>query len=223
MAYLSLALVALGVLAMSSTPRVLRPRFARDADGAMRYVRLAARITSGLVKALVYAALCLAVLAMLAVAMAPQVSGVRFATILSDSMRPSMTTGDMIVVRPVDPRQIEAGDVILFHTPTDPSTTIAHRVVEIVDSGSGPAFVTKGDANKVEDHGAVPSSRVLGKVQFRVPLLGYVTREMREPLVFVLVLAVPGSLLIASEVWNIVRALKRGRSKELGAGLRRDP
>ncbi len=199
--------------------RILPPHLPRN---LMRYVRLAARLTSALTKALVYAALCLAVLAMFAVVMAPQVSGVRLATVLSDSMTPSLSTGDMMVVWSVDPRQIEEGDVILFHPPADSGTTIAHRVVEVVAGDGSPSFVTKGDANLVEDRGVVPPSRVLGKMQFRVPLLGYAVREMREPWAFVLVMVVPGSLLIASEAWNIKGALKRRKSVDLGADVGRD-
>ena len=189
----------------------------------MRYVRVAAGLTAALARGLAYAVLCLSLLVMVAVVLAPQVSGVRFATVLSDSMRPSMTTGDMMVVRSVDPGRIKAGDVILFRTGADSSVTVAHRVVEIVNGGGSPAFVTKGDANEVEDRGAVSASRVQGKVQYHVPLLGYVTREMREPLVFLLALAVPGSLIIASEVWNIVRVLRKGKSEQLGARMGRDP
>ena len=188
----------------------------------MRYVRVAARLTIAFAGGLAYALLCLSLVVMVAVVLAPQVSGVRFASVLSDSMRPSMGTGDMIVVRSVDPERIKVGDVILFRSGADPNTTIAHRVVEIVNGGGSPAFVTKGDANEVEDRGAVSASRVQGKVQYHVPLLGYVTREMREPLVFLLALAVPGSLIIASEVWNIVRVLRKGKSEQLGAPLGRD-
>jgi signal peptidase len=149
------------------------------------------------------------------------VTGVRIATVLSDSMQPEMSTGDMIVVRPVDASQIKVGDVILFRSPADPSARIAHRVVQIA-GGSSPAFVTKGDANEAADHSPVPADRVLGRVQFHLPLLGHAIREMKEPLVFLLILAVPGSFIIVSEVWNMVRALKREKSADLEADVGRD-
>ncbi len=208
---------------MASRPRRSRLRFPGAPSGKMRYVRVVGKLIAALAGGLAYAVLCLAVLAVLAVVLAPQLSGVRFASVLSDSMRPSLTTGDMMVVRSVDPERIKAGDVILFRSGADPNTTIAHRVVEIVDGSGGPAFVTKGDANEVEDRGAVSASRVQGKVEYHLPMLGYVTREMREPLFFLLALAVPGSLIIASEVWNIVRVLRKGKSEQLGARLGRDP
>lgn len=188
----------------------------------MRYLTVIRRFTAALARALIYGALGLSVLAVLAIVIVPRVSGLRFATILSDSMRPTMTTGDMIVVRPADPAQIEVGDVILFRTSADPSTKIAHRVVEIVDTGDSPAFVTKGDANETADRSPVPAGRVLGRVQFHVPLLGYVTHEMKEPLVFLLALALPGSLIVASEMSNIVRVLKSDK-RRVDADSGREP
>ena len=188
----------------------------------MRHLKAAARFIASFARGLAYAGLCLSVLAVLAVAMAPRVTGVRIATVLSDSMQPEMSTGDMIVVRPVDASQIKVGDVILFRSPADPEARIAHRVVDIASSSSGLAFVTKGDANQVADHAPVPADRVLGRVQFHVPLLGHAIREMKEPLVFLLILAVPGSFIIVSEVWNMVRALKREKSADLEADVGRD-
>jgi len=183
----------------------------------MRYLRVAARSIAAFARGLAYAVLCLTVLAVLAIVLVPRLSGVRFGTVLSDSMRPGMTTGDMIIVRSVEPAQIEVGDVILFRSAADPGARVAHRVVEIVDSGGTPAFVTKGDANQVADRSPVPAARVLGEVQFHLPLLGYLTREMNEPLVFLLALAVPGAFVIASEAWNIVGALRRERQARLTA------
>jgi signal peptidase len=189
----------------------------------MRYLKAAARFTASVARGLIYTALCLSVLAVLAVAMVPRVTGVRIANVLSNSMQPEMSTGDMIVVRPVDASQIKVGDVILFRSPADPQARIAHRVVEIASSSSGLAFVTKGDANKVADRAPVPADRVLGRVQFHLPVLGYVTREMKEPLVFLLALSVPASLIIAGEVWRIVGALKRDESRDVGTEAGRDP
>lgn len=221
--YAGLGLLALGVLAMAMRPREQGLPSARAAGNRTRCVKGAARLTVAFAGGLTYAVLCLSLVVMVAVVLAPQVSGVRFASVLSGSMRPTMTRGDMIVVRSVDPQHIDVGDVILFRSGEDANATIAHRVVEIVGSDGSPAFVTKGDANEVEDRGAVPASRVLGKVQHHVPMLGYVTREMREPLVFLFALAVPGGLIIASEVWNIIRVLRRGESAQLDARPGRDP
>jgi signal peptidase I len=189
----------------------------------MSYLKAAARISTALVKGLACAILCLLLLAAVAIVAAPRVSGVRFAAVLSDSMRPAMSRGDMVVVWPVEPSQIEVGDIILFRAPADPSARIAHRVVQIAP-GSNLAFLTKGDANEAVDRSPVPADDVLGKVRFHLPLLGHVTRQMNEPLVFLLVLAVPGGFIIAGEVWNIVGELRRRkRPAASGWGTGRGP
>ncbi len=187
----------------------------------MRYFRTGAKLAAALARTLVYAVLSLSVLAVLAIVVLPRISGIRFAAVLSGSMQPEVATGDLIVAWPVDPTQIELGDVILFRSPSDPGAKVAHRVVEIDADGSSLAFVTKGDANQSRDRLPVPAGRVLGRVQFHLPLLGHVIRQMNEPLMFLLALGVPGAFIIAGEMWNIVRALKGDRSREPGIDLTR--
>jgi len=157
--------------------------------------------------------LLLGVLALaLLIVLVPRLVGVQFVTVLSDSMRPTFERGAVLVVRPVDSAAIQVDDVIVFRQAHDATSTVAHRVTAVSGDGSSASFETKGDANEMPDRGPVPAADVVGKVEFHVPLLGYAARHLRTPLVFLLMIGIPGSLIIGQELWNIARVLRRERS-----------
>jgi signal peptidase len=157
--------------------------------------------------------LLLGVLALaLFVVLMPRVMGVQFVSVLSDSMSPTFERGAVLVVRAVNPDAIEVGDVIVFRQVYDPDSTTAHRVTAVNGSGDSVSFETKGDANEMPDRGPVPAADVGGKVELDVPLLGHAARHLRTPLVFLLMIGIPGGLIIGQELWTIVGVLRRQSS-----------
>ncbi|WP_394553350.1 signal peptidase I [Agromyces sp. MMS24-JH15] len=94
-------------------------------------------------------------------------------TVMSDSMAPVIRAGDVALSSPIDPADIEEGQVVLFHDPAADSDADArlmfHRVDEVRADG---AFVTKGDANADADSTPVDPSEVVGIGRLLVPLIG---------------------------------------------------
>lgn len=157
--------------------------------------------------------LSLIMLATLFVMIAPHFLNWQFEAILSGSMSPALDTGELVVVFPVNPNAIQIGDIIVFHPPREPDTLIVHRVVAI-ESGSPLSFQTKGDANPSADAYLVPAYNVVGKVRFHIPLLGHFTRFAQSTLGFILLLAIPGTIIIALELAklkNLVGAKETAR------------
>lgn len=105
--------------------------------------------------------------------------GGRIVTVLSGSMEPTYHTGSLLFVRPVDPKEIQSGDVIAYMV-TD-EIMVTHRVVEILNSNGNPQFRTKGDANSVADEALVDGARVVGTPAFSVPLVGYAVNYAQHP------------------------------------------
>lgn len=99
----------------------------------------------------------------------PQIFGVKCFAVTSASMTPAYPVGCVVYCVPVDPETIEPGDVISFRMG---KTTATHRVVAA--DRTERTFTTKGDANNTPDGAPVSFSRVIGKVVFSLPLLGYV-------------------------------------------------
>lgn len=99
-------------------------------------------------------------------------------TVLSGSMEPAYSPGDLLYVQKTDPRDIKVGDPITFVLNED-LVVATHRVVRI--DAEKQHFYTKGDANETEDAAPVHYNNVLGVPQFAIPKLGYVSNYIQNP------------------------------------------
>src|SRR5213075_3261221 len=77
---------------------------------------------------------------------------------------------------------------------------VSHRLVEVLARPGGDFFRTKGDANATADAYPVPSTAVRGRVVWSVPKLGWLLMQLQWPRGFLLLVAVPASLLLVSEL-----------------------
>lgn len=119
--------------------------------------------------------------------------GYRYYTVLTDSMLPKYKTGDVVFVHIESGDKINVGDVITFNPSRDSDAYLTHRVTEKFDDYEGTGvtcFRTKGDANNVEDSFLIEEERVIGKVNFGIPKLGYVIRFIQLRWYFVAATAV---------------------------------
>ena len=101
--------------------------------------------------------------------------GYRYYTVLTDSMVPEFSSGDMVFVKLSDADTIKTGDVITFNPSSGSEAYLTHRVTEKIDNYEGTGvtcFRTKGDANNSDDSFLIDESRVIGRVQFHVPMMG---------------------------------------------------
>lgn len=104
--------------------------------------------------------------------------GLKVYTVVSGSMEPTYSVGDLIYVKEVAPQSIEVGDPITFVMNED-LMVATHRVVAI--DAANQRFTTKGDANEVEDAAPVHFNNLIGKPIFAIPLLGYVSNWVQNP------------------------------------------
>lgn len=110
--------------------------------------------------------------------MGSRVVGYRVFNIVSGSMEPAYSVGDLIYVKEVDPATIVPGDVITFVLNED-LVVATHRVVRV--DAEKHRFYTKGDANEIEDGAPVHFNNVIGIPQFAIPGLGYVSDFVQHP------------------------------------------
>jgi signal peptidase len=130
-----------------------------------------------------------------AVSKSPQkaIFGYRYYTVLTPSMEPELSVGDLVIVKLTAADAVEVGDIITFNPSEDSDTYLTHRVTEkLVDyEGTGvTCFKTKGDANEAEDGFVIDSSRLIGTVSFHIPKLGYIIRFVQLKWYFVIPLVV---------------------------------
>ena len=145
----------------------------------------------------------------------PQLIGAQQSFVVaSSSMSPAINAGDAVVVEAVPPGAIETGTVITFReTGGGERTFTTHRVIEVVERNGNPAFRTQGDANEDPDPGTVPASDVVGRVTLVIPFLGRVVAFAQSTLGRVLLIGVPVTLLIASEVWDLFGAYRADQDR----------
>jgi len=94
--------------------------------------------------------------------------GIEPFVVLSGSMEPKIETGSLCFInKKVKYEDIKEDDIIAFKM--SDKTLVTHRVVEITDEG----FVTKGDANDVNDGAKVTRNNFVGKTVICFPKIGY--------------------------------------------------
>ena len=97
----------------------------------------------------------------------PRIAGFEIYEVVSGSMEPEIPVGSVLYVKPVEPKTVKENDIIAFREVDD---VVAHRVVTN-RTGIGE-FVTKGDANNVEDRDPISYDAVVGRVEMHLPVFG---------------------------------------------------
>lgn len=110
--------------------------------------------------------------------MGSRLVGLQVFNVISGSMEPTYSVGDLLYVKTVDPDSVKVGDPITFVLNED-LVVATHRVVA-VDS-ENRQFTTKGDANEHEDASPVHFNNLVGIPVFSVPLLGYISAYIQSP------------------------------------------
>ena len=99
----------------------------------------------------------------------PQVLGYSVFRVMTGSMEPEIREDSLLVVKKTPPEDIAPGDVISFFSP-DPMLEGAvntHRVVRVEKENGRTQFITKGDANVIEDTYPTDASALVGRVVFK--------------------------------------------------------
>ncbi len=110
--------------------------------------------------------------------MGSRLMGFQCYNVISPSMEPKYSVGDLIYVKKVDPNTIKEGDIITFVANED-LVVGTHRVVRV--DAENQHFYTKGDANEIEDQNPVHFNNVIGVTRFSIPKLGYVSDFIQNP------------------------------------------
>ena len=111
----------------------------------------------------------------------PMPFGFGFASVLSGSMEPELSEGDLLVV--VEKDAYYEREVVVFQ---DGRTLVTHRIIRI----EGGEILTMGDANNSPDS-PITKEQIKGKVILSIPFLGYLVEGIKSPLgtIFLLALA----------------------------------
>lgn len=128
----------------------------------------------------------------------PSISGYLPLIVLTDSMYPTIESGDLIICHTEDAENIKVGDIIAFFDPAGNGTSIVtHKVIELTEIDGELAFRTQGDANNIADTEPVPAENLVGVYLSRIPNAGNVAMFMQTTAGLIVCVVLPLVLLIA--------------------------
>ena len=147
-------------------------------------------------------------------------SNASFLVVVSESMEPTLYTGDIVIIGQSDNayssfKDVKVGNIIAFEEPgkTESGKTesgrnkiIVHRVVQISDSPYGDTIVTKGDANPYPIQFVdfpITNDDYVGRVDYIIPYIGLVliyidilVRVAFPPMLYILIAIAAGVLIV---------------------------
>jgi signal peptidase len=150
--------------------------------------------------------LAFALLALILLGLLPNLGWYRTETVLSGSMKPDFSPGDIVVVTPERTREVRVGQVISYHIPVGDHHVQSHRVIEVVRGGDHPRVRTKGDANAAADPWVAElNGTTAWQVRLVVPKAGWAIIWLREPAIRKATIFIAPLLLALLGLWRIWR------------------
>lgn len=146
-------------------------------------------------------AICLVLVIPIVVYSFPFIVGAdRSYTVMSGSMSPVLSPGDLVIVKQEE--TIDIGDIV---TVESGEFIYTHRVIEKLEE----RFILKGDANEEPDQDLIEGSQIIGKV-----ILVFPFGHLYTPYGFAIALLAPAALIIGNQMYTIYQHTKRRNKKE---------
>jgi signal peptidase len=121
-----------------------------------------------------------------------------FYVVASGSMIPELQVYDLLIIQAhTTLEEIQIGDIIVFDRPSGHDRVIVHRVIEITDDDPR-TLKTKGDNNIASIPGTdspITEQEYIGKVEHKIPQIGYVTQILKPPTNYILIVIVIGFMI----------------------------
>lgn len=135
--------------------------------------------------------------------------GAKGYAVTSDSMANTLKRGDLVFSRKAGLEEIEVGDIVTVGM-ANSNNYFTHRVVRVnVDE----TITTKGDNNPENDPMDTPADRIVGKMWYSVPLLGYFSLffgKVTQVKFLIIVAFFAALLIVANTVISAVNKKKNG-------------
>lgn len=126
--------------------------------------------------------------------------------IVSESMEPTIMTGDAIFIKEVKQEELKVNDIISFKEKNSIINT--HRIVAITNDNGITRYTTKGDNNIYEDKNKITYDEIEGKYLFKLNGFGRTIKIIQKKTTLIILLII--LILISSYQIRISkRKLKR--------------
>jgi signal peptidase len=128
-----------------------------------------------------------------------------FMIVSGNSMEPTISKDDIVLVVPIDYNDIDIGDIISYKYILEEGQQIiiTHRVVYFNEQG----FRTQGDAYLEQDKYTVPPEDVIGIMKLKIPYVGFLVHFARTTKGIMLMVILPAILLIIDEAKGMIKGV----------------
>jgi len=131
-------------------------------------------------------------------------------TVESDSMMPTFAQGDLIICKEIDDMmQLKENDVITFWTIIDgKKVKNTHRIVKVNEFENTRSFVTRGDANSIDDEIPAYAGDLIGEwTDIRLQGVGKVMDFLRTKTGFFACILIPMVIFFLFELYKFIVVL----------------
>ncbi|SHM59402.1 signal peptidase I [Ruminococcus flavefaciens] len=124
--------------------------------------------------------------------------------VVTGSMEPSIHTGDYIIVEKTDVSALSDGDIITFYSDQSDikDKLITHRIIGKNPDGT---YITKGDANPVQDSTGVREERIVGKYTRKSRFFIWVNSFVDLKKLLLILVVVPMTLIALYEAKTVTK------------------
>ena len=147
--------------------------------------------------------------------------GYKLFIVLSDSMKATdFASGDIVVVKSVDPTTLKEGDIIAYtsQNPDNFGETVTHKIRrKAVDANGDAGFITYGTTTNTDDEIVVTYPYINGKYMFHLPNVGTFFYFLKSTPGYIICIVIPFLLLIGMQGLNTVKLFRRYRREQLEA------
>jgi len=149
-----------------------------------------------------------------AVSLLPIPNNFKLLVVNGGSMEPELKPGSVILVLPkkdiisatTSLPKFQEGEIIAYLSGKE---TVTHRIVAVEQNQRKIFYQTKGDANPGADIKKVPEEKVLGKVIFSLPYLGYPISFAKTKTGYILLIIIPATTIIYGELLQIKNEIQK--------------
>lgn len=138
--------------------------------------------------------------------------GYRAYIITTDSMKPNISQGDIIIIKETEEEKLKIDDIITFRKN---NKLITHRIIEIeTDEDGNKQYVTKGDNNNIEDLEKVSYQEIEGKKIVKIPVLGKVVMLLQDEVYIILIAIIILLIYLHTQKTEEKEIIRREKKKE---------
>lgn len=131
----------------------------------------------------------------------------------SDSMSATdFDAGDLIFTKQVDPKTLQAGDIIAFRStnPENFGEVVTHKIRSLTTTAEGaPGFITYGTTTNTDDGTAVTYEYVIGRYEGHLPSVGSFFTFLKTTPGYICCILLPFMLLIIMQGVNSVKLFRQ--------------